>query len=122
MKDDESLSLAKERTFLAVERTRFSAERTLSSWVRTGLTSVGGGFAIIRLIVFQAISHRIIAHIIGEILIIWGIVILIFSLISYKRFCKKIKQEAIKTNELWITTTVIVFVLVSLFLFFATIN
>lgn len=129
MENNESLNLAKERTLLARERTllarertRFSAERTLSSWIRTGLASVGGGFAIIRLLVFQAISHRIMANIIGEILIVWGIVILVLSLIDYRKSCKKFKQRLVKTSEPWITITVFVFVLVSLFLFFVTIN
>ncbi len=122
MNDAENLRLAKERTFLAAERTLFSAQSTLSSWIRTGLASVGGGFAIIRLIAFQPISHRIMAKIIGELLIIWGIIILISSLCSYRKFCKNIKNDLPPTTEPWITSTVVIFVVVSLFLVFVTIN
>lgn len=122
--DDENLrvGLAKDRNLLAKERTRFSAERTISSWLRTSLASVGGGFAIVRLLPFELVSHRIMANVIGEILIIWGTIILILSLVDYRRTCKKLEHTINKTNELWVTITVFVFILVSLFLFIVTIS
>lgn len=70
---------------LAEERTLLAAERTFSAWLRTALAAMAGGLAILRLIIFKTETHRIIAHIIGEMLIIWGCLIIILSSIDYKR-------------------------------------
>lgn len=110
-----------EQIILANERTRFAAERTVSAWMRTGLASVGCGFAITRLIVFQTFNHQLIANAIGEILIVWGIFIFFFSLKDYKASCKKLKNAESK-NEWWITTTIVLFIVVSLFLFLLTLT
>lgn len=114
--------LAKERNILASERTRFAAERTVSAWIRTSLASIGGGFAIIRLLTFETINHRIIANAVGELLIIWGIVILLLSLIDYRKTCQKLKHTINKRNEWWVTITIFVFIIISVLLFFVTIS
>lgn len=114
--------LAKERNLLASERTRFAAERTISSWIRTGLAMVGAGFAIIRFIYFQADTHKLMAKVLGEVMITWGIVVLILSWIDYMKTCKILKSTVHRSNELWIGITVLVFTLVSLFLFIVTIS
>lgn len=119
--EDVRVFLAKERNFLASERTRFAAERTISAWIRTSLASVGGGFAIIRLLSFEHAAHRILAHAVGEILILWGMIILILSLVDYRQTAKKLVYSINKTNELWISITILVFVMLSLFLFLVTI-
>lgn len=127
MNDDlnfsERVELAKQRNQLAFERTRLSAERTVSSWIRTGLASAGGGFAIIRLLVFQNVSHRVLANIIGEILIVWGILIMIFALFDFRNSSKKFESiGSNKRNEWWITITMFIFILVSLFLLIVTLT
>ena len=80
MKNQETISNG-----LAEERTLLAAERTFSAWLRTALAAMAGGLAILRLISFKSEAHRIIAHIIGETLIIWGCVIIILSSIDYKK-------------------------------------
>ena len=120
--NDIRVDLARDRNLLAIERTRLSAERTVSAWMRTGLASVGGGFAIIRLLAFETVTHRIMAHAVGEILIIGGMFILIFALRDYRKGIANIKATVRKTNQLFITITTCIFVLVSLFLFFVTIT
>ena len=57
---------------LAEERTLLAAERTFSAWLRTALAAIAGGVAILRLISFKTETHRIVAHIIGELLILLG--------------------------------------------------
>ncbi len=118
---NERVALAKERNLLAGERTRLSAERTLSAWMRTGLASVGGGFAIIRLLEFQNVTHRVMANAVGEVLIIWGIIIFILALIDYRESCKKVEHTN-KRNQGWITITILIFIMVSLFLFYVTLS
>jgi len=114
------LTLAGQRNFLASERTRFAAERTISAWIGTALASVGGGYAIVRLLSYDNATHRLMAHIVGEVLIIWGIVILTLSLMDYRTTVKKLVHSVNKTNELWISVTISVFVILSIFLFLVT--
>lgn len=123
MDEDEIKDLVEKRTalehmrnHLARERTRFSAERTISSWMRTGLASVGGGFAIIRLLVYYRESHRMIALGIGEALILWGMVIFVLSLIDYRECCKGLGHAGSLRNQWWVTITIFMFLLVAVFL------
>lgn len=70
---------------LAEERTLLAAERTFSAWLRTALAAMAGGLAILRLISFRTDLHRIIAHIIGEILILWAAALIILAAMDYKK-------------------------------------
>ena len=70
---------------LAEERTLLAAERTFSAWIRTALAAMAGGIAILRLIGFKSEFHRILAHVIGEMLMVWGSVLIVFSSIDYKK-------------------------------------
>lgn len=108
---EEQFSLAKERTKLARERTILAAERTISSWMRTGLASVGGGFAVIRFLVFQNESHRLMANIAGEALILCGIMIFLCAFLDYKKSAAK--NVSLK-RIWWIPITLTFFLLVSL--------
>jgi putative membrane protein len=74
-------------TSLAEERTLLALERTFSAWLRTALAAMGGGLAILRLLSFKSETHKIIAHIIGEILILWGCLLIILSSADYKKMC-----------------------------------
>ena len=89
---DENTQLARERTLLANERTRLAAERTFSAWIRTGLTAIGGGFAVMRLLSFKTVDHQLLAQLIGRFLIVWGIVVFVFAIFSYLRSCKKLEN------------------------------
>ena len=70
---------------LAQERTLLAAERTFSAWLRTALAAMAGGLTMLRLISFKTDLHRALAHIIGETLILWGLLIIILASISYKK-------------------------------------
>jgi len=114
--------LAEERNRLAYERTQLSAERTLSAWIRTSLGSIGGGFAIIRLLEFQDLRHRLIANGVGEILILLGIFILVFSLTTYRKRCKSLKAETAQVNDFWLITTVLTLIVVASLLYFVAVT
>jgi putative membrane protein len=70
---------------LAEERTLLASERTFSAWLRTALAAMAGGIAILRLISFKSDIHRLIAHIIGETLILWGCLLIILASIDHKK-------------------------------------
>lgn len=115
-------SLESERNLLAQERTRLASERTFLSWLRTGLTGIGIGIAIARLVIFQTPFHQKIAHWIGQFLILWGIGIFLFALISYRRSVKKIGTTSLTTYHatFWglsfITMALIIFTVVLLWI------
>lgn len=87
-----------ERNAFAQERTLLASERTFLSWIRTGLTGIGIGIAIARLVIFKTSFHQHIANWIGQLLILWGISIFIFALISYYRSCKKIEKSSSQSH------------------------
>lgn len=93
MKDQEINS-----TMLAQERTLLAAERTYSAWLRTALAAMAGGIAILRLISFKTDIHRIIGHIIGETLIIWGCLLIVFSSIDYKKIHSQLIVKNYKSS------------------------
>lgn len=76
---------------LAQERTLLACERTFSAWVRTALAAMAGGLAILRLISFKTDLHRMVAHGIGHMLIIWGCLIIILAAMDYKRTHAKLE-------------------------------
>lgn len=82
---------------LAQERTLLAGERTFSAWLRTTLASMAGGIAILRLINFKTDTHRIVAHIIGEILILWGCIVIFYHrLIIKKCVINLLRQKILK--------------------------
>lgn len=86
---------------LAEERTLLALERTFSAWLRTALTAMAGGMAILRLISFKSDTHRIIAHIIGETLILWGCLLIVLSSIDYKNMRNKLRlAKSYKSSRL----------------------
>lgn len=80
MKHEETI-----KTFLAEERTLLAAERTFSAWIRTALAGMAGGLAIVRLLVFKTELHRIIAHLMGETLVLWGCLVILLASIDYQK-------------------------------------
>jgi putative membrane protein len=77
---------------LAEEQMRLAAERTYLSWIRTGLTSVGIGLAIARFILYKRDLNQFTGQWIGQLLIIWGIGVFAFALLSYRKSYYKLKQ------------------------------
>lgn len=119
MEPEERNALAKTRTQLASERTLLAAERTFSAWIRTGLAGMGGGFAIIRLVSFQTMLHKIIAYFIGVFLILWALSIFIFALIRHREAVKRLETTIGYPVSLWGTTVIVLsLICISLLLLF----
>lgn len=103
------------------ERTLLAAERTFSAWLRTALAGMAGGLAILRLIAFKTETHRIIAHIIGEILIVWACGLVIFSSIDYKKMRDKLADvQDTKSYPLILFAVILPLLVVSLLLVWIT--
>ncbi|MEN6530864.1 MAG: DUF202 domain-containing protein [Anaerolineaceae bacterium] len=87
---------------LASERTLLAAERTFSAWIRTGLAALGGGLAVARALVFNSQVHKVLAHVIGGLLVIWGAGVFVYAIIHYHRTCVRLSQEGLSRNSLGI--------------------
>jgi putative membrane protein len=88
-------------TTLAEERTVLAAERTFSAWLRTALAAMVVGLAILRLMSFKTDLHRILAHIIGELLIFWGFLLIVLSAIDYKKTQQRIITAKSFKSSYW---------------------
>ena len=85
--------LAQERTSLARDRTALSNQRTFSAWLRTGLSSVLAGLAIVKFIGNNEIYKGFVL-LIGLIFEFIGIGIYVLSYITYRKAIKdKFKER-----------------------------
>jgi putative membrane protein len=106
---------------LAEERTLLAAERTFSAWLRTALAAMAGGLAILRLISFRSDTHRIIAHVIGETLILWGCLLIVLSSLDYKTMRNKlVKAKNYKSSRLGFIIIVLPLLIISFLLIWVT--
>jgi len=106
---------------LAEERTLLAAERTFSAWLRTALAAMAGGIAILRLISFKTDMHRIIAHVIGETLILWGCLLIVLSSIDYKKMRDQlIVAKNYKSSSLGFIIIVVPLLIMSVLLIYVT--
>ena len=101
---------------LASERTLLAAERTFSAWIRTGLAALGGGLAVARALVFNSQVHKVLAHVIGGLLVIWGAGVFIYAIIRYHRTCARLSQEGLSKNSLraFLLMTVVLLIVAAL--------
>ncbi len=82
---------------------------------------MAGGLAILRLISFKSDTHRIIAHIIGETLILWGCLILFLSSVDYKNMRNKlILAKSYKSSQLGFIIIVLPLLIMSALLIWVT--
>lgn len=108
-----------ENTLFAEEQIRMASERTFLAWVRTGLTSVGIGIAIAKFILFRSAINQTTGKWVGLLLILWGLGIFIFALLSYQKSYRKLKLFKLEKHPLvplTIITGVLVFISLTLFL------
>ncbi|NLF50044.1 MAG: DUF202 domain-containing protein [Leptolinea sp.] len=97
---------------LAVERTLLAAERTYSAWVRTGLACVGGGLAIARALVFEDVSNKIAAEVIGALLVILGAGMFVFALTDYRRAFVRLAQEGLSRRSMTVMIMITMLLLI----------
>ena len=104
--------------WLAEEQMRMASERTYLAWVRTGLTSVGLGVAAAKFLVFRNMLNQTTGRWAGILLIIWGISIFVFALLSYKKNYSKLRIFRITKHALFpialITVALVIIALILL--------
>jgi uncharacterized membrane protein YidH (DUF202 family) len=61
--------------------------------MRTGLAGLGGGVAIVHFLYFENPFDKMAANLMGELLVLWAIVIFLYAFISFKRFCKRLEAS-----------------------------
>lgn len=75
--------LARERTHESHERTGLALERTLAAWLRTGLTMIGVGLGVAKLL-HDGTAHWLV-HFLGIILIVGGGIVFALGYHTYHR-------------------------------------
>ena len=83
--------LAEERTNWALERTRLAKERTYAAWLRTGMSAVGIGLAIEKLL--PAVEPGWIMEMLGIAFVCSGILIFGMGFRTYYTVMKKLSRE-----------------------------
>ena len=94
------------------ERTLLAAERTYSAWIRTGLAALGGGLAIVRALVDSSDESVAVSHVIGGMLVILGVGIFIYAILSYHRSCVRLSQKGLSKNSLGAMVLITIFLLI----------
>ena len=80
-----------EHTSWAYERTRLAKERTFAAWVRTGLSSIAVGLAIVKLL--PSVQPRWLLHTIGILFVGTGGTLFVLGYRTYHIVIKKLEQE-----------------------------
>ena len=105
--------------WLAEEQMRMASERTYLSWIRTGLTSVGLGVAIAKLLMFRAPFSKSAGQLAGALLILWGLGVFLFALFSYRKNYERLriyKFSVRPLRALFVITAILIFITLALFL------
>ena len=92
MEDKKLHELANERTDLAIQRTILANSMTFSAWIRTGLSSVLAGLAIVSFIGDNEIFHGYVLSI-GILFVLTGIAVYIMASVSYKKSFDELRKE-----------------------------
>lgn len=90
------MDLARQRTELAIQRNVMAIERTFSAWIRTGVSSVLAGLAIVKFIGERDAVHFYVI-LIGVIFVSAGILI---YMLAYLNFKKSLDQMEHSTKSL----------------------
>jgi putative membrane protein len=79
------------RTNWAHERTRLAKERTFSAWLRSGLSAVGVGLGLVKLL--PSVEPRWMMQTIGGLFIAAGGVIFVMGYQTYSTVIKKLEKD-----------------------------
>ena len=87
-------ALTDSRTNWAHERTRLAKERTFSAWLRSGLSAVGVGLGLAKLL--PSVEPRWMMQAIGILFIGAGGIVFIMGFQTYHNVMKKLEEEGFK--------------------------
>ena len=106
-KDLDPQVLAEERANWAHERTRLAKERTYAAWLRTGMSAVGIGLALVKLL--PSIEPRWVLQALGSVFVLAGITIFGMGFSTYHSVMKKLAREGYKgipAAFMWVLTVI----------------
>ena len=115
---DSNEDLLDVKTRLAIERTILANTRTFSAWLRTGISSVLAGFAIVKFMGDNE-NYQIFVSLIGILFVIIGILVFIFGYLEYRISCQKliVEDEQKLSVSLYVLLIITLgFILASLFI------
>ena len=101
------------KTRLAIDRTILANTRTFSAWVRTGLSSVLAGFAVVKFMGDNR-DYQFFVSLIGILFVTIGIGIYIFGYLNFRISCKKLIAE--DEQKLSLSLSVLLIITLSLIL------
>lgn len=100
MANESKQQLEEQRTDWAMERTVLAKQRTFSAWVRTGLTTMAVGFAVIRLL--SEMKPLWMIDTAGAVFILTGGFIIILGFWRYRDTFRKLQQEGVPSIPIWL--------------------
>jgi putative membrane protein len=90
---------AEQRTDWAQHRTVLANERTFSAWLRTGLSAIGGGVAIVEFLGNE--DGELIARILGVILILVGAGVILLAFWRYNQISNLLEEKGLPVTPKW---------------------
>jgi putative membrane protein len=91
---------AEQRTDWAQHRTVLANERTFSAWLRTGLSAMGGGVAVVEFLGGE--DGNLIARILGVLLIGLGSGVIFLALWRYSQISDLLEEKGLPVTPKWV--------------------
>ena len=96
------------------ERTGLAEERTLAAWLRTGLTMIGVGLGVAKLL--PDLTLLWLAHLLGIVLITGGGVVFLLGYHTYRRSLRDMTAAGYDLAPDWLISGIIVALFLSTFM------
>jgi putative membrane protein len=96
------------------ERTGLAEERTLAAWLRTGLTMIGVGLGVAKLL--PDLTVPLLADLLGIVLITVGGVVFLLGYHTYRRSLRDMKAAGYDLAPNWLISGIIVALFLSTFM------
>jgi putative membrane protein len=94
---------ADQRTEWAEHRSILANERTFSAWLRTGLSAMGGGVAVVEFLGGDEATW--IARVLGVILILTGAGVVVLALWRYNQIRNVLEADGLPVTPKWVAFT-----------------
>jgi putative membrane protein len=102
---EERTEKAEQRTEWAQHRTVLANERTFSAWLRTGLSAMGGGVAVVEFLGSEEGTASLLARMLGVILILLGAAVVSVSIWRYNTISDIMEREGMPVTPKWMAFT-----------------
>jgi len=99
MAEKSKQELAEDRTDWAFQRNLLAEQRNFSAWIRTGLTAMAVGFAVVKL--FGETRPSWVPPVVGALMVSAGIAVHLFSLWGYWRTFRALRHEGLPSLPIW---------------------